>query len=86
MTRAILLAATMAVGFALAQGAFARGGGGGFTGHESSEARENSNGKFSGDPDKGLDRAEDRRSKEGTLHEKATDHATKKKNKESPKL
>lgn len=89
MTRAILLAATIMVGFTLTQGAFARGGGGDFPreqapAHASSEARQNSNGKFSGDRDKGLARAEDRMSKEGLSHEKTTDHTKKKKGNPTP--
>ncbi len=57
------------------------GGGGGFgnggnfrgaaSGHASNEATINSNGSFSGDRDKGLQRAEDRRSTVGSSHEKA---------------
>jgi hypothetical protein len=38
----------------------------------SSQAMENSNGRFATDRDKGLDRAEDRMSAEGRKHEKAT--------------
>ncbi|QYY34075.1 MULTISPECIES: hypothetical protein [Cupriavidus] len=62
--------------------ASARGGGGGGGGnfgsaapsHASKEAMTNSNGSFSSDRDKGQQRAEDRRSLEGSSHEKAQDN------------
>ncbi len=62
--------------------ASAHGGGGGGGGnfgsaapsHASKEAMANSNGSFSGDRDKGQQRAEDRRSLEGSSHEKAQDN------------
>jgi hypothetical protein len=38
----------------------------------SSQAQENSNGRFAVDRDKGLDRAEDRMSEQGRKHQKAT--------------
>ncbi|WP_316150612.1 hypothetical protein [Cupriavidus sp. BIC8F] len=47
------------------------GGNGGVSGHASHEAMTNSNGSFASDRDKGLQRAEDRRSSEGASHEKA---------------
>jgi len=60
------------------------GGGGGFggganaggaaAGHASHEAMMNSNGSFASDRDKGLQRAEDRRSLQGSSHEKAHDN------------
>ncbi len=42
-----------------------------------SQAAENSNGRFSTDRDKGLDRAEDRMSAQGTAHEKAATNTKK---------
>ncbi len=77
MTIVFLAAAAMCT----STGVLARGGGGsnGFSHGSaggpplSSRADENSNGRFSTDRDKGLDRAADRRSEEGTEHEKATD-------------
>ena len=66
------VAAAMACGGATA---FARGGGGGMGGnsgsHMSPSGIKNTNGPNSPDRDKGLDRAEDRRSKQGAAHEKA---------------
>ena len=62
---------------ASARGGGAGGGGNGgnsggaASGHASKEAVVNSNGSFAGDRDKGLQRAEDRRSSEGSSHEKA---------------
>ncbi|WP_082016767.1 hypothetical protein [Cupriavidus sp. IDO] len=54
-------------------GGFGNGGnfGGAAAGRSSHEAMINSNGSFAGDRDKGLQRAEDRRSSEGSIHEKA---------------
>ncbi len=65
------VAAAMACGGGTA---FARGGGGmgGTSGsHISPSGIKNTNGPNSPDRDKGLDRAEDRRSKQGAAHEKA---------------
>jgi len=55
------------------------GGGGGNSGgaapsHASHEATINSNGSFASDRDKGQQRAEDRRSLEGSSHEKAQEN------------
>lgn len=68
--------------FSVSQLVAARGGGGGgpaggggppSSGPPShSAAAANSNGRFATDRDKGLDRAEDRRSAQGNAHEKAT--------------
>ncbi|MGY2489024.1 hypothetical protein [Cupriavidus sp. CP313] len=54
-------------------GGFGNGGnfGGAASGHASNEAVMNSNGSFAGDRDKGLQRAGDRRSSQGSSHEKA---------------
>ena len=54
-------------------GGFGGGGnfGGGTSGHASRESMMNSNGSLSSDRDKGLQRAEDRRSSEGLSHERA---------------
>ena len=54
-------------------GGFGNGGnfGGAAPGHAGNEATMNSNGSFASDRDKGLQRAEDRRSSEGASHEKA---------------
>jgi len=76
-----LLAAILVVGVTLADGASARGGGGAGGGapsgaqaaaHANSRAVQNSNAPFAADRDKGLQRAEDRRSVKGNLHEPAT--------------
>ena len=72
----ILACAAIAAGISVA--AAARGAGGGGMGHASA-ALENSNGRFSQDRDKGLDRAEDRRSTQGAKHGKATGEAKRKK-------
>lgn len=75
----------VAVGSLLIGSSFAAsahgGGGGGFggggnfggaaSGHASHEAVMNSNGSFSSDRDKGFQRAGDRRSSQGSSHEKA---------------
>jgi hypothetical protein len=57
---------------------WARGDGGSVGGmdadHESRQGLNNSNGPLSADRDKGLQRAEDRESKQGLAHEKATRH------------
>ena len=74
----LLLCAAIATAFSF--GAVARGaaGGGGFShgspGGPSSDSKafENSNGRFSQDRDKGLDRADDRKSGQGLRHGKAT--------------
>ncbi|HSF56872.1 MAG TPA: hypothetical protein VLD83_02275 [Candidatus Binatia bacterium] len=55
----------------------ARGGGhpgAAASGHMSSKALSNTNGLFSSDRTKGLDRATERRSEQGRAHEQATDH------------
>ena len=86
----LLLCGVFAAAFSL--GAAARGPGGGPGSHgasapggppASSQASENSNGRFAQDRDKGLDRAEDRMSEQGLKHEKATD-AQKKGRKPTP--
>jgi hypothetical protein len=66
---AFATALTSSYGMAFAQGR----GGGGTTGgsNVSGSAAKNSNSPSSADRDKGLARAEDRRSKEGAEHEKA---------------
>ena len=75
---AIILAAVMAV---VPAAALARNGhaspGGQSASHMSAQGLANSNGPNAADRDKGLDRAEDRRSAQGSTHEKATTHATK---------
>ena len=74
----ILLAAVMAVAPTTT---FAKGGhgnpGGQSASHMSSQGLANSNGPNAADRDKGLDRAEDRRSAQGQARQKATTHATK---------
>ena len=74
----IILAAAMAVAPATT---FAKGGhanpGGQSASHMSSQGLANSNGPNAADRDKGLDRAEDRRSAQAQTHKKATTHATK---------
>lgn len=74
----VLVIAALAAAFSLSAMARGGGAGGGFshgsaTGPSSSEALQNSNGRFSTDRDKGLQRAEDRMSQQGRQHEKATD-------------
>jgi hypothetical protein len=73
----ILAAAAMVV----APAAVARSGhanpGGQSASHMSSQGLANSNGPNAADRDKGLERAEDRRSSQGQAHQKATTHATK---------
>ena len=64
---------------AYGQQAWSRGPNGGAAGsHESQQAVQNSNGPIGADRDKGLARAEDRRSPQGSAHEKATAHKHKK--------
>lgn len=94
MRKSLLILGSAAFAAALSFGAAARGGpggggfGGGFGGFShgtpggpaaGGSAYENSNGRFSQDRDRGLDRAEDRMSQKGLEHEKATD-ARKKRN------
>ncbi|MGN5476431.1 hypothetical protein ACTMU2_03725 [Cupriavidus basilensis] len=84
MMKKTLVVAVGSLLIGLSFGASARGGGGGggnggnfggpTSGHASNEAAINSNGSFSSDRDKGLQRAEDRRSSEGSNHEKAQDN------------
>lgn len=77
----VLICAAFAAAFSLSAAARGPGGGGGGdgfshgspTGPSQSQALQNSNGRFSTDRDKGLDRAEDRMSQQGQEHEKATD-------------
>ncbi len=81
MFRKALAVAVGSLLIGLSFAASAHGGGGGFggggsfagaaSGHASHEAMMNSNGSFSSDRDKGLQRAGDRRSSEGASHEKA---------------
>jgi hypothetical protein len=52
----------------------ARGSHAGGAAHMSSKALSNTNGLFSSDRSKGLDRATERRSERGSAHEQATDH------------
>ncbi|WER47987.1 hypothetical protein CupriaWKF_24580 [Cupriavidus sp. WKF15] len=63
---------------ASARGGGGGGGGGNFgsaaPGHASNQAMTNSNGSFASDRDKGQQRAEDRRSLEGSSHEKAQEN------------
>ncbi|MDQ0140764.1 hypothetical protein [Cupriavidus necator] len=85
MMKKTLVVAVGSLLIGLSFGASARGGGGGggnnggnfggpTLGHASNSATINSNGSFSSDRDKGLQRAEDRRSLEGSSHEKAQDN------------
>ena len=75
----LLLGGTLAATLSLGAAARGPGPGGGFT-HgtpggppPNSAALENSNGRFSSDRDKGLDRAQERMSEQGRKHQKATD-------------
>lgn len=84
MKKALLVAAgSLLIGLSFTANARGGGGGGGggfgnggnfggaASGHASNEAMANSNGSFAIDRDKGLQRAEDRRSLSGASHEKA---------------
>lgn len=81
MRKSIIALLAAALATCLSTSVLARGGGGsaGFSHGSaggpplSSRADENSNGRFSTDRDKGLDRAKDRMSEQGLGHEKATD-------------
>ncbi len=97
MRKSLLILASAAFAAALSFGAAARGGpggggGGSFGGFShgtpggpaaGGPAYGNSNGRFSRDRDKGLERAEDRMSQKGLEHEKATD-AQKKQQQRAP--
>lgn len=74
----ILACAAIATSISVAAAARGAGGAGGGMGHAGA-ALENSNGRFSQDRDKGLDRAEDRRSAQGAKHGKATGEAKRRK-------
>lgn len=71
-----LLCVAIIAGVSLNAAARGFGGGSGFGGHQvtgpslSSQAFENSNGRFAADRDTGLSRAEDRMSAEGLKHQK----------------
>jgi len=80
----VVAVGSLLLGLSFAASAHGGGGGGGFggggnfggaaPGHASHEAMMNSNGSFASDRDKGLQRAGDRRSLEGSSHEKAHDN------------
>lgn len=81
----VVAVGSLLIGLSFAASAHGGGGGGGgfggggnfggaASGHASHEATMNSNGSFSSDRDKGLQRAGDRRSSEGSSHEKAQDN------------
>jgi hypothetical protein len=74
----IVLAGAMAVAPTVTFARSSNGNPGGHSAsHISSQGLANSNGPNAADRDKGLARAEDRRSAQGSTHEKATTHATK---------
>lgn len=75
----VVAVGSLLIGLSFAASAHGGGGGGGnsgggTSGHASHESMMNSNGAFSSDRDKGLQRAGDRRSSEGSIHEKAQDN------------
>jgi hypothetical protein len=77
--RTVVFIITAVVLAAYSQPAWSRGPSGGASGaHMSGQGFQNSNGPMGADRDKGLARAEDRRSRNGSIHEKATTHKHKK--------